>query len=100
MAATVESRVSWPFANWRQQKYENLQQEKVAQKVGQQRGRRGGGEEKVSLPARCAAIASAFCRAKKKNYFYMFDTHATATEADNDEGDGDVRHVACGVGGN
>lgn len=74
------------------------------------RGSRGGAvkeeevEEKVSLPARCAAIASAFCRAKKKNYFYMFDTHATATEADNDEGNGDgggdVRHVACGVGGN
>lgn len=39
------------------------------------RGSRGGPveeeevEEKVSLPARCAAIASAFCRAKKKELF-------------------------------
>lgn len=32
-------------------------------------------------PARCAAIASVHFVVRKKNYFYMFDTHATARES-------------------
>lgn len=54
----------------------------------------GGGGEGVSTGKVCGNCQRILLCEKKKNYFYMFDTHATTTaEADND----DARHVACGM---
>lgn len=82
--------VSWPFANWQQQKYENEQGEGERESV---RGRR----RQMTLHRQGVRQLPAHFVVRKKNYFYMFDTHATQSGRMRERGRGRGRQVNGGV---